>query len=344
MRDVTLDNFKFILIFLVVLGHMVEPVMGRYEWVKSIYVFIYLFHMPMFAYVSGVVSSRDLNDKMVRGLIAKLLVPYFCLELVYSIFDYILFSKGSLNVSPLMPYWILWYLLSLIFWRLMLPVFVQLRFPVAIAVIAGLACGINNLDYNLSFSRTFVFFPFFLVGYFYHSRIVGKMQGFNGSALVGSSVIFLVFTILLAVPGVQEFKVGWLYGSRSYARLGAEWEYGVFYRFSLYILALILGLSLLSIVQKTKNIFTSYGENSLYIYVLHGFVVKGLVFLGVFSYVDSSLKVVFLILGSLLLLPVLSLRYLKVLARQMMNPFGLVSLVLSNKRERITEFTYQRQQ
>jgi fucose 4-O-acetylase-like acetyltransferase len=104
MRDVVLDNFNFILIGLVVVGHVIEPVIGRFEWVKSVYIFIYLFHMPMFAYVSGVVSKREIDNKVLKNIVGKLILPYIFLELIFSLFDYVVFSRNNLNITPLVPY------------------------------------------------------------------------------------------------------------------------------------------------------------------------------------------------------------------------------------------------
>jgi fucose 4-O-acetylase-like acetyltransferase len=88
-------------------------------------------------------------------------------------------------------------------------------------------------------------------------------------------------------------------------------------------------MAFLSIVQKDRNIVTTYGENSLYIYVLHGFLMKGLVVIGLYNYIDRGWKAIILILASLVLLPILSSRYLKFIADNIMNPLGLTNVVLA---------------
>ncbi|WP_066967395.1 acyltransferase family protein [Microbulbifer sp. Q7] len=337
MRDVVLDNFKFILISLVIVGHVIEPVIGRFDWAKSVYIFIYIFHMPMFAYVSGVVSSREINNAVVKNIVSKLIIPYVLLELTYSMFDYFLFSRNSLNVTPLVPYWILWYLFSLVLWRLLLPIFNQFRFPVVLAILAGLACGVNEYNYNLSFSRTFVFFPFFLIGNYYHSTIIRTLRSYDKSKLIGSVVLLGIFLLILAVPESNDIKLGWLYGSRSYSSLGVDWVMGFFYRSSIYAAAILLGIALLSVTKNNRSIGTKYGEDSLYIYVLHGFVMKGLIAVGFYKYFDEDYEIVILMAASLVLLPILSSRFSKIIGKHMMNPLGGLSnggfanLVLANK-------------
>jgi len=322
-RDIGLDNFKVILIAVVVIGHSIEPILARFEWLKVIYIFIYLFHMPMFAYASGVVSTKVLDSRAIGSIVRKLIIPYISLEVIYSVFDFYLFSRATLNISPLIPYWILWYIFSLVLWRLLLPFFNQFKFPVVLALIAGLACGINTLDYNLSFSRTFVFLPFFLIGHYHHSTIVTVLNNFRFRRHFGAVLLSCLFVALWFNSESHNINFGWLYGSRSYSNLGTNWELGVLYRSSIYALASILGLALLAITPSTSNAFTQYGKDSLYIYVLHGFVMKGLIAWGFYNYINDDYKAVIFVFSSLILLPMLSSKIAIWLGKQLMNPLRI---------------------
>ncbi|MEM7627447.1 MAG: acyltransferase family protein [Planctomycetota bacterium] len=329
MRDVTLDNFKFVLITLVVVGHAIEPAIGSFDWARTVYIFIYLFHMPMFAYVSGVFSSAKIDGAAIRKIIVRLVIPYVFLETAYSLFDYFAFSREALRISPLVPYWIMWYMFSLVLWRLLLPIVSHFRFPVALSVVAGLACGINHYDYNLSFSRTFVFFPFFLIGHYYHAWIAESLKRLGASRLVGGVVIAVALLVLLVLPNAHEFDVRWLYGSKSYASLGVGWEQGVVYRSLFYAMSILLGVAFLSMIKADRGFGTAFGESSLYIYVLHGFVIKGLLAIGFYSYIDSEWKMAAWVFASLSLLPALSSRLAKRVAENIMNPLGLSDLLLA---------------
>ncbi|RBP48530.1 acyltransferase family protein [Arenicella xantha] len=330
MRDVVLDNFKFYLISLVVVGHAIEPLIDKFEWLKSVYVFIYLFHMPMFAYVSGVLTASKIDSSLFRKIVGNLVIPYVCLEIVYSLFDYYAFSRTALVISPLIPYWILWYLFSLALWRMLLPIVAQFKFPIALSIVLGLACGLNSYDYNLSFSRTFVFFPFFLIGHYCHSSIMDKIQAYRMSRAVGGGFIALILLLLIVMPDANNINVRWLYGSRSYSGLGVEWWLGMGYRLLIYIAAFSVGMALLTLAQKNRHFFTMYGEESLYIYVLHGFVMKGLLAAGLYGYIRNEWEASVLMLGSLALLPILSSRYARKLADNIMNPCGLKRVVLAD--------------
>lgn len=325
MRDTTLDNFKFALIAAVIIGHTIEPIIARFEWINLIYIFIYLFHMPMFAYVSGAVSSSEIDKRAIKNIVHKLIIPYISLEIIYSVFDFYIFSRSTLDITPLVPYWILWYLFSLVLWRLLLPFFDQFKFPVMLAVLAGLACGVNAYDYNLSFSRTFVFFPFFLVGHYYHSTIVKTLDKYRFRKFIGAAVILSFFVALIFISGAFDIKAAWLYGSRSYSNLGASWELGVLYRTLIYASAMLLGLAFLSLTPRLPCAITRYGKDSLYIYVLHGFIMKGLVALGIYSYITDDYKAGILIFSSIILLPALSSAIAKFFGDRLMNPLRIFS-------------------
>jgi hypothetical protein len=52
-RDPYFSNLKFILIFLVILGHLIEKYIYVNHDLYSIYTVIYMVHMPLFAFISG---------------------------------------------------------------------------------------------------------------------------------------------------------------------------------------------------------------------------------------------------------------------------------------------------
>lgn len=70
-RDFRIDGLKFILIVLVILGHSIN-VFGLEKDIPTQYIFqwIYLFHMPLFALLSGyfVNSSKNLKKFIIGGV------------------------------------------------------------------------------------------------------------------------------------------------------------------------------------------------------------------------------------------------------------------------------------
>jgi len=331
MRDVTLDNFKFILIALVVMGHAVEPLIGQFAWINLTYIFIYLFHMPMFAYVSGAVSDPKLDGKAIYNLATKLLIPYLILEVIYSVFDYVAFPGGALKITILKPYWILWYLVSLILWRLLFSVFHRLKHPIFIATVAGVMIGVTGFEYFLALGRTFVFFPFFLIGYYKHNDILARLNGFQARRYIGAAILLISFGALFFYLNRYSIELPWLYGARSYSWLKATIYEGAIIRTSLYVIAALLGISVLAVTSDKSRFFTSYGKHTLPIYIFHGLILKSILALGFYDYINSDLEALTVFILALFLLPILSSHIARLLMRIVTNPFSYVAS-LKNRR------------
>ena len=66
-RDTKIDSLKFLLVILVIIGHVVGP----YKTIQSNMIikdFIYLFHIPLFVYISGYLSkNQSFNNKRGGG-------------------------------------------------------------------------------------------------------------------------------------------------------------------------------------------------------------------------------------------------------------------------------------
>jgi len=172
-RNLRVDAIKGFLIFLVVFGHMLEPLYNRppFLWV---YTAIYSFHMPLFVMVSGYVFSVDMPvKKLKRGIIllAEALIVFQIIRLAIPLLKGVYPTAENLVT----PAWTLWYLLSLIAWRLMsFGVYNFVKRDVRTEVIVlcvsmtvAILSGFIPATTELSFQRTFVFFPFFLLGMFF---------------------------------------------------------------------------------------------------------------------------------------------------------------------------------
>nr|MCX3330604.1 acyltransferase family protein [Bacillus pacificus] len=75
-RDSYFDNAKFLLIFLVVFGHILRSFINDNEFMLYLYKFIYTFHMPAFILVSGFFAKGFKRSGYVKKLAVKLIIPY----------------------------------------------------------------------------------------------------------------------------------------------------------------------------------------------------------------------------------------------------------------------------
>ncbi|WP_312096942.1 acyltransferase family protein [Niallia sp.] len=272
-RDYYFDNAKFILIFFVVFGHFIQSFINDNQNIYTLYKVIYTFHMPAFILISGFFAKGIAEKGYIKKYAKKLIIPYLIFQLVYSIFYYFLYGKSTLAIEPLTPHWSLWFLISLFFWNIFLLAFGKLK-PIQgiiLSLILGLAIGmIDWTSSYLSLTRTFVFFPLFLIGFYM------KKEHFNfvktRKATISAIAIFtLVFIGFHFFPSINY---QWLFGSKSYEALGEGYLVGMAIRLFFYVLSFLMIFCFFACVPKKEYFFTKFGKSTLYVYLLHGFFIR----------------------------------------------------------------------
>lgn len=168
-RDNRLDSIKGFLIILVVLGHLIGEC-GTGVISGKVWTFIYTFHMPLFVLVSGYLTKiKDDKNSFWKG-IKKIAIPFAFFQVI-SLFLCVVNNKQIGLTTFIIPYWTLWYLVSLMLWRITLqfsPKFL-LDSPVvylSIAVVISILCGLIPHGRIMSIQRTLNFYPFFLLGFY----------------------------------------------------------------------------------------------------------------------------------------------------------------------------------
>lgn len=270
-RNAYFDNAKVLLIFLVVFGHMIQPFIDGSDGLKTFYMWVYTFHMPAFIFLSGFFAKGSGSKKYILKLAKKLIVPYLIFQVIYTIF-YFYIGKEGWQTSMFYPHWSLWFLLSLFCWHMLLYWFKKIPaiLGILIAVQIGLIVGyFGEIGHTFSLSRTFVFFPFFLLGYWLKEEHVMwlKQRAFKLISLV------IMAVVAVAIYYAPDFNSGWLLASKSYGALGAP-EYGGFARLLVYFTSTVMAMSVMAWVPREKGIFTYIGTRTLYVYLLHGFFIQ----------------------------------------------------------------------
>jgi fucose 4-O-acetylase-like acetyltransferase len=273
-RSLYLDNAKFILIFLVVFGHVISPLKGKDNVLFTMYSVIFLFHMPAFILISGYFSKGFKKKGHFIKSIKKVLLPYLIFQVIYSVFYYWNGNESYLKFDLLQPHWTLWFLLSLFCWNLFLYVFAKLKW-VGLIIAASIGIGVGYFDHVgsfLSLSRTFVFFPYFLLGYLLepeHIKLIKKVKFSTG---IGFAV--LLSTMLLFGALFPKDAVPWLLGDTSYAHMGVKEMTDGLIRASQYLITAMVIYGFLALVPASGFKLTVIGERTLYVYLLHGFIIK----------------------------------------------------------------------
>lgn len=298
MRNPKFDNAKAILMFFVVLAHFIEPLRKIDEY-KTLYKFVYLFHMPVFIFISGYFAKRI----SLVEIVSKFIAPLIVFQIFYLIVNYFLGVQFSLVEALTSPQAALWYLLSLFCWVGALNLINEKYIKVFLALslllpfVAGIFAGTK-----FSIGRTLYFFPFFLFGYYlkrFHILVTSGLERFAA----------LVFFGLLLFLSTFKFNYMILFGAYSFKRSGIELMDGMVARVFIVVLGLISCIAFFKLIPHKENFFTKFGTRTLQIFILHFVVVKvavkyinleaipGLwlpvvvVLLTVFTYWITSLKV-----------------------------------------------------
>ncbi|MCQ2366328.1 MAG: acyltransferase family protein [Akkermansia sp.] len=204
-RDPYWDIVKGLLIFLVLFGHSIQIVhldfASRECFSHPLFKAIYIFHMPLFALVSGYFSVGSISRRGARQIFraaTHLLIP--CLTMVAidnAKMIYLFFKEASaLNFRFLEPFGSLWFLICIFeccifmcillyrtswWWRSFWCVF-----PIALAVFTP----------AIPWARFFVFiYPFYLLGAYMYSK---RWNVKNVWVFILSSVAFVCVNAIFA--------------------------------------------------------------------------------------------------------------------------------------------------
>lgn len=274
-REPYFDNAKLILIFLVVLGHLIQPLSGRSALLEDVYYFLYFFHMPAFILISGFFSKNYDKPGYLKETTKKLLYPYVMFQFIYSLFYMAIDRQHEWSFNLLIPHWSLWFLLSLFCWNVLLYLFGKWHPAVGMTVALGLGLGVGYLkgiDDWLSLSRTLVFFPFFLLGFYLKPSFFSWLR--QRAQKVWAAGLFVVFALLVHYS--DAINKYWVFGSQPYDHFLENAEIGGLLRLAIYGASILLTFSFFVFVPNHEFRVTHWGRNTLYTYLLHGFLIKGL--------------------------------------------------------------------
>ncbi len=234
--------------------------------------------MPLFIFISGRFSHIN-NRRRYKVRILRLLETYIFFQLISSI---IMIIKGD-NFSFqyfYVPNWILWYLVSLIYWRLMV-YFIPgnwLKHQGTIIVLSfsiSLLAGFIPIGRSVSFQKSLAYLPFFVLGY-YSSEINIKsiINRISPYFALGSLLLVFAFLFVFVDENLKYIiHYNMFYWSENFVNTILNFiARGVSLSF-----AVVLGLMVMRLCP-SNNILSKWGNKTLFIYIYHGFILKEILF------------------------------------------------------------------
>ncbi|HDS3387575.1 TPA: acyltransferase family protein [Proteus mirabilis] len=284
-RNKKIDSIKGVLIFLVVFGHFLESMIGwKGNNSSALLHVIYSFHMPFFILISGYFFSVNNFNKKFLGV----LFVYIIYQTIYTLPAII---NGTLSYRYFYePNWIMWFLMSTLFWMSITKFIKNITLPVIIvSIICSLLVSMCHIDgHILSYMRTIVFYPFFIIGLYLKQRNIG-VDSVSRLRVIPLILIFILFTSIFLYFDVDKWV---LFGLYSYNDAGYTDVEGVLLRSLVFSYSALI-IILLSRIIKESNILSYIGERSLSIYLTHGIIV---IVLNKFIHLNDSVTSVILVL------------------------------------------------
>ncbi len=274
VRIAAIDNAKVLLVLLVVVGHALTPSTGQsLALADALFLWIYLFLMPAFAFVMGHITTiAGPVASSPKRLVTRLLVPYLIFNVFYLVLDQVL-TERTAEFDLASPYWLTWFLLSMFWWRLLLPIFTQLRYPVAVSVLIALVSGAAPaVGAPFAASRTLALLPFFVLGatlntnqVLWRGRRVGRAAGLLVLALAGLAA-WQLRDVVSSAPD-------WLFWNAGYADQHYDLFSGIAVRGMMLAAGTLLTCAFLLAVPRARTGYTMLGSFVVYAYLLHGPVI-----------------------------------------------------------------------
>ncbi|MBH1941547.1 acyltransferase family protein [Mobilitalea sibirica] len=276
-RDYVFDNMRAVLIVLVVWGHLLTSMISKYDLIKSLYFFVFFFHMPAMAFVSGYFSKN--LEKGRNNAFEAILMPYLVLNVFNYLFKMFIIGEPYFGFRFFRPLWGLWYLLALFLWKFFLKDLIKIRYLLPLSFVIGLLSGYSKEFSNyMALGRVVCFLPFFLMGYYCtqeHVKIIRKLP-----KVISVLVIVAVGSFSTWIVGNDIFKVEVLYLRKAYPE-NSEFE-GMFFRLIVYAVALLMTAVIINLMSNKKSLLSKIGTGTLTVYILHLFTIPLLEKLKVF--------------------------------------------------------------
>lgn len=318
-RNYLFDNIKFLLIFLVVLGHFIDFYATKVSIFRSLFLFIYSFHMPLFIFISGLFyNNKNIGKKCIFYISCG-----FALKIVIALGEKII-NHGNINFSLLSDGGLPWFMFVLA--MCMLAVYLlknqNKKYIFIASIVLALFVGYDQTIGNyLYLSRFIIMFPFYLLGSMMDFNKIADFKSKRKWLILPSLLILLVWLFICRSKLDNIYYIRYLFTAKN-PFFDELLSTGAFVRLQCYLTSFIIGTAVIFIVPSREIPFVSNaGKNTLNVYFYHYTV---LTFLYSFNTVKELIKLgrsgkILILLISLLVTVILSFNIFSFPLKQIKN-------------------------
>jgi fucose 4-O-acetylase-like acetyltransferase len=277
-----IDALKGAGILLVVFGHLIVKPSADSTLLQVLYTGIYSFHMPLFVFLSGIFAREVLKSRDYQKIVWTLFFPLVVFQFIYLGVSHL---TGWYSYSPFTPYWLLWFITSLIGWRILLPLFASPA-GLAVALLGAVFVGYDGtVGYALSAARTIYFLPFFVLGHLYGLQLVTLARRHR----LAFACLFGLSMVIVTVWWANGLDGSALTGSHDYDSAPPFLDYPGLGRLLVLSLSLAALLGFCALMPARSTMLQWFGERSLSIYLAHGLAVMVLISAGMADMIPQPL-------------------------------------------------------
>ena len=269
---------------------------------------IYSFHMPLFVFITGLYSNKKSCKAFFKSSL-NIIVPLVLFQALNVLIHFIFIGQRVGLYDFIIPYWTLWYLLSMIYWRFLVQLVsypITNKKKIALLLVSVFLSLSVNYIYGLhlnpvfgrifSFQRTLVFLPYFCLGYcFKEMQVIERVRNMRW---------FFVLPCVIAACLIFYYY----HGTDKMSIFSGADDCGTFVnRILSYVLAICMSVIFIRIVPLNDHTAT-IGKQTLGIYILHAIIVEYLfvdVFVDIYGYhlnlLEAICSSIFILYVSLLI-------------------------------------------
>lgn len=255
---------------LVIVGHVCsQPIFADSTYCRVIWKWIYMFHMPLFIFISGYFTRKKDSRSFAKSSLS-ILETLIIFQILMLGVEFV--SGTTISIRRILtPWWVLWYLLSLLYWRAIIQVLPnnileRKRLLVITGFVIGIIVGFLPFTRFLSLQRTFSFLPFFLMGYCWQGKQMNIPQSFRPI-----SILFLFGTLLIPyyVPAILgDLNQADPFGSVRF----------MCSRILIYCLSIPMSIAFINVCPSNKYT-EEQGKKTMQYYIYHALMIMCLIYI-----------------------------------------------------------------
>ena len=273
-RNIYVDNLKGLLIILVVVGHFTDIAIDEgSEALKSLFLIIYSFHMPLFIFINGLLCKNIVRDKTkVLNKVITFGGLYVLLKAVLY-FTRTVIGHEDISFHLFKEDGVPWYLFATAAYYVISYILrdVNKKWLLAMSFVTALLVGYDP-DINDVFvmSRIIVFYPFFIVGWMLDVDKLAELMKKVWIKLIGiAGVAGLSLMCIFRCEMLYELRPMFT-GRNGYDELENIVSPEAVFRILAYILSFLMCFCVMAFMPHIKLwLLSGIGQRTLAVFLLH---------------------------------------------------------------------------